>query len=85
MSEIAEEFKGYSTFVEIENKMLKAYNQWNVLSNMKENKLFVLMEEYLAYLPKIDKLALGIITTYIQMKGLDETKRELITEGVFIG
>jgi len=80
---IAEEFKGYSTFIEINNPMLKAYNQYNVLSNMRENKLFQLMEDYLAHIGNEARMGLYIITEYIRAKGIEETKRELISEGVF--
>lgn len=80
---IAEDFKGYSTFIEVENKMLRAYNQWNVLANMKESKLFQLMEEYIDKLSAKDKLGLMIISEYIKAKGLPETRRELLKEGVF--
>lgn len=80
---IAEEFKGYSTFIEINNPMLKACNQYNVLSNMRENKLFQLMEDYLAYIGHEARMGLYIITEYIRAKGVEETRRELIKEGVF--
>lgn len=80
---IAEEFKGYSTFIEIDNPMLKAYNQYNVLSNMRENKLFQLMEDYLGYIGNEARMGLYIITEYIRAKGVEETRRELISEGVF--
>ena len=82
-SVIAEEFKGYSTFVEVDNRMLRAFNQWNVLSNMKENKLFQLMEDYINNLKKSDRVGLMIVTEYIRAKGLEETRRELIKEGAF--
>jgi hypothetical protein len=82
---IVEEFKGYSTFVEITNPMLKAYNQYNVLSNMREAKLFQLMEDYLANLTQEARVGLYIITEYIRAKGIEETKRELIANGVAIG
>lgn len=75
---IAEEFKGYSTFTEITDRMLRAYNQWNVLSNMRENDLNTLGQEYIANLPKADKVGLAIITMYIQKNGLEETKREIL-------
>jgi hypothetical protein len=81
--DIAETFKGYSTFIEVENRMLRAYNQWSVLSNMKESKLYQFMEDYINKLSKEDRLGLHIISEYIKAKGLEETKRELISEGVF--
>jgi hypothetical protein len=79
---IVNEFKGYSLFSEIENKMLRAYNQWNVVSNLTQNGLKELASNYLDVLPKEDKVGLSIITTYIQMKGLEETKREIISTGM---
>jgi hypothetical protein len=78
---IVNEFKGYSLFSEIENKMLRAYNQWNVISNLTQNGYQELAYEYLNTLPQEDKVGLTIITTYIKMKGLEETKREIIAEG----
>jgi hypothetical protein len=78
---IVNEFKGYSLFSEIENKMLRAYNQWNVISNLTQNGLAELAEGYINTLPQEDKVGLTIITTYIKMKGLEETKREIIAEG----
>lgn len=78
---IVNEFKGYSLFSEIENKMLRAYNQWNVMSNLVQNKLTDIADGYLAALPDEDRVGLSIITTYIKMKGLEETKREIIAEG----
>lgn len=74
---IVQEFKGYSTFTEIESTTLRSYNQWTVLNNMKENKLFQLMEEYVNNLPKSDQFALLITSEYIKAKGLEEVKREL--------
>lgn len=74
---IVQEFKGYSTFVEIESTTMRSYNQWTVLNNMKENKLFQLMEEYVNNLPKSDQFALLITSEYIKAKGLEEVKREL--------
>lgn len=82
---IAEEFKGYSLFVEIEEPMLKAYNQWTVLNNMRENKLFQLMEDYINKLKNSDKIGLMVIAEYITAKGLEETKRELTFNGAFSG
>ena len=75
---IVEEFKGYSTFVEIEAPMLKAYNQYITLSNMRESKLLQLSEDYYNNLKNSDKLGLMFISEYIREKGLEETKRELI-------
>lgn len=75
---IVQEFKGYSTFVEIESPLLRSFNQWQLLNNLKENKLFQLMEEYVNNLPKSDQFALLITSEYIKEKGLEETKRELI-------
>lgn len=82
---IAEEHMGYSLFVEVENRMLKAFNQWNVLSNMRENNLLGVMESYINKLSKEDQLGLAIITEYIRQKGLEETRRELTVEGVYVG
>ena len=79
---IVNEFKGYSLFSEIENKMLRAYNQWNVISNMTQNGYKELAYDYLNTLPQEDKVGLTIITTYIKMKGLEETKREIISSGM---
>ena len=80
---IKNEFKGYSTFVEVANPTLKAYNQWSVLSNLKEARLFQLMEDYLDNLPRSDVLGIQIISEYINHHGLDETRRELTFNGVF--
>ena len=79
---IVNEFKGYSLFSEIENKMLRAYNQWNVVSNLTQNGLIELANEYLGNLPAADKVGLTIISTYIKMKGLEETKREIFYTGM---
>lgn len=80
---IAEDFKGYSTFTEIKNRTLRAFNQWNVLASMNENNLKELGVEYINHLPQTDRVGLAIITQYIRTKGLEETKRELIAEGHF--
>jgi hypothetical protein len=82
---IAEEFKGYSTFVEIDSPLLRAYNQYTVLSNMRENRLYQLMTEYIDKIGDEARLGLMVITEYIKAKGLEETKRELQVNGVFIG
>lgn len=79
---IVNEFKGYSLFTEIENKMLRAYNQWNIVSNLTQNGLKELAYEYVENLPKEDKVGLTIISTYIKMKGLEETKHEIISSGM---
>ena len=84
MNEIAETYKGYSTFIEVANRSLRAFNQWNVLNSMRDNKLFQLMEDYMDFLSKDDKLGLMVIAEYIKAKGLEETKRELIAEGVMV-
>lgn len=70
--------KGYSTFQEIENNMLRAYNQYNVLTNLRENKLLGVMEEYINSLSKTDRIGLALIVEYINAKGIEETKREII-------
>lgn len=82
---IAEDYKGYSTFVEVKDVTLRAFNQWNILSNMRENKLFQLMEDYISNLPKTDRVGLLIVSEYISKKGLEETKRELISSGKLNG
>lgn len=74
---IQEEFKGYSTFIELEDKSLRAYNQWTVLYNLKNNKLFQLMEDYLHNLPKEDKAAVGNMGWRIKREGLEEVKRQM--------
>lgn len=81
MNEIAESFKGYSTFIEVGNKTLRAYNQWSVLASMRENKLFQLMEDYIQHISKEDRLGLMVMSEYIKAKGLEETKRELVYSG----
>lgn len=82
MNEIAETYKGYSTFIEVTDRTLRAFNQWNVLNSMKDSKLFQLMEEYMDFLPKDDKLGLMVIAEYIKAKGIEETKREIFYNGV---
>jgi hypothetical protein len=79
---IDNEFKGYSLFTEVENKMLRAFNQWNVISNLTQNGLKELGAEYIDQLPQADKVGLTIISTYIKMKGLEETKREIFYTGM---
>lgn len=74
---IAEEFKGYSTFIELEDPILRSYNQWTVLYNLKNNKLFQLMEDYLLNLPKEDKAAVGNMGWRIKREGLEEVKRQM--------
>lgn len=75
---IVEEFKGYSTFTEIADRMLRAFNQWNVLANMHENGLDTLGAEYITNLPKADRVGLTIMSMYINKHGYEETKREIL-------
>lgn len=75
--DIAEQHKGYSTFGEVGNKTLRAYNQYNVLCNMHENGLDALGTEYIETLPVEDRYRLMMMVQYIKMKGLEETKREI--------
>lgn len=74
---IAEEYKGYSTFAEVENLTLRAYNQYMVLRNMGESKLLQLQEEYLNNLNVKDKLRLMAISYFIKQHGVEETQRQL--------
>jgi hypothetical protein len=82
---IAESFKGYSTFIEVENVLLRAYNQYMTLRNLVENKLFQLSEDYYLNLSTGDRLRLLVIKESFAIKGEAETKRQLIREGVFLG
>lgn len=72
-----DEHKGYSLFSDVENKTLRAYNQYNILSNMHENKLDALGTEYINALPLEDRYRLMMMVQYIKLKGLEETKREI--------
>lgn len=74
---IVNEFKGYSTFIELEDPILRSYNQWTVLYNLKNNKLFQLMEDYLLNLPKEDRAAVGNMGWRIKREGLEEVKRQM--------
>lgn len=69
--------KGYSLFSDVENKTLRAFNQYNILSNMHENKLDALGTEYINALPMEDRYRLMMMVQYIKLKGLEETKREI--------
>jgi len=78
----ATEVSGYSTFQDIEHKMLRAWNQYNVMSNLRENKMDGVAMEYLSALPKTDMVGLQIMIEYIKAKGYEETKREIISEEI---
>lgn len=74
---IAQAHKGYSLFVEVEDKIIQAFNRWNVLSNLTQNNLDHIGLEYLDQLDNTDKMRLALMSEYIKRKGLEETKREI--------
>lgn len=78
----ATDVHGYSTFQDIDNVMLRAWNQYNVLSNLNEAGLLGVGHSYIEALTKTDRLALYVMVEYIKEKGLENTKREIIYEGV---
>jgi hypothetical protein len=82
-NDIAETFKGYSTFIEVENHTLRNFNQWTAISNIRELGLLPLVGEYLAKLTAKDQLGVFAMAEYIRQKGIVEVRRELIKEGVF--
>lgn len=75
--EFAETFKGYSTFTEIDNPILRAFNQWNILSTMTQNGLDAIGLEYIAQLPREHQFSLAEMCQYIKKHGLEETKRSI--------
>lgn len=77
-NEIFNNFKGYSLFTEVEDKIVQAFNRWNILSNLHENNLDHLGLEYIEQLPEYDRMRLALMSEYIKRKGLEETKREVI-------
>lgn len=80
----ATEVAGYSTFQDVEQPMLRAWNQYNVLTNLKGASLDDVGLKYLNSLSPRDRMALMVMIEYINVKGVEETKREIIKERVGI-
>lgn len=78
----ATEVAGMSTFQDINTPMLRAWNQYNVLTNIKEANLDGVGEKYISSLSKTDRMALIVIIEYVRAKGYEETKREIIANNI---
>jgi len=76
-NEFATEVRGFSTFQDVDNRVLRGWNQYNVLSNMHTSNMDAVGEEYLESLSKGDKLYLYIITEYVKEHGREATGREI--------
>lgn len=81
-NEFATEVRGFSTFQDIDHRMLRAWNQYNVLTNMHKNNMDAVGEEYLEALSQGDRLTLYVIVEYVKAKGYEETKREIISNNI---
>lgn len=67
----------YSTFDEIDDRKLRAFNQYNVLANMAEQGFNGLGMDYLNSLSPTDRMSLAFLAEYIKRKGIEETRREI--------
>lgn len=70
-------YKGYSLFDTVDDKVLQAFNRWNVLSNMTQNGMDHIGLEYIEQLGEYDRMRLAMMAEYIKRKGVEETKREI--------
>lgn len=77
---VAVEFGGYSTFQDVDDRKLRAWNQYNVLCNLNESKLDDVGAKYISLLTIEDRVALVVIIEYVNIRGYDETKRQVITD-----
>ena len=82
MTEFVTEVHGYSTFQDIENPMLRAWNQYNILCNLNEANLLGIGNSYIEALSKRDRLGLFVMLEYVKEKGVENTRQEIISEGV---
>lgn len=74
-----DEFKGYSTFDEIKNPVLRTWNRMNIIFNMKESfKDNNMVTRYMQKFSREDQLAIGFLAIKIKKNGYENTRREII-------
>jgi hypothetical protein len=74
-----DEFKGYPTFDEIKNPILRNWNRLNVIFNMKEFlKNNDMVTRYMKKFDKTDQIAIGRLAIEIKKNGYENTRRSII-------
>jgi hypothetical protein len=72
-------YNGYSTFDEISNATLRAWNRLNVVFNIKEilrnNAMAV---NYVKQFDKKDQIAIAVLAVKITKNGYENTRREIM-------
>lgn len=75
MNNVEDEFSGISLFAEVGDPTTRAYNRYQVVSNLREAGLPNLAVDYISQLDVRDRLALAMMAEYIKRKGVEETAR----------
>lgn len=74
-----DEFKGYPTFDEIRNPILRNWNRINVIFNMKEMfKNNDMVSRYMKKFNHDDQIAIGRLAIKIKKTGYENVRREII-------
>ena len=74
---IENEFQGFSTFDEVEDRTLKAYNRCVMLFNIRETHSEELAERYAEQISEEERFHMFLMFNYVQERGLEVVKREL--------
>lgn len=80
MTEVANEFMGYSLFEDILNPSIRAWNRVNTIYNIKERHGNVVASRYAAKFNKNDLFAVYTIMAIIKKNGYENVRREVFRE-----
>lgn len=77
VNKIENEFQGFSTFDEVEDVTLKAFNRCAMMFNILEVHGFELAERYAEAIEEEGRFHMFIMYSYVKECGLDTVKREI--------
>jgi len=73
-------FKGYSSFTEVKNPVLRAWNRLNTIYNMKEQGGNGLALRYAKQFNKAETLQIYVMGLEVKNKGYENVRREICRE-----
>ncbi len=71
------EWRGYSTFKDVPDITIRAWNRITTIFNITENNSREMAEEYLSLFNKDDRTSIAILLAYTSEKGKDYVAREI--------
>lgn len=74
------EFKGYSTFDEIQNPIVKAWNRLNTIYNMKEQGGNAIALKYAAKFDKFERIQILTLSLAVAKDGYENVRRMIMRE-----